>query len=50
MINSSKEVAKSQTSCGSIIECQNQTLGEDVPIAGTPFGLSYRSNRAQSQA
>lgn len=30
---------------GSIIECQNQTLGERLPIAGTPFTLNYRSNR-----
>ncbi|MDD3519346.1 MAG: Ig-like domain-containing protein, partial [Chromatiales bacterium] len=31
--------------CGSIIECQNQVLGETLPIAGTPFTLNYRSNR-----
>ena len=31
---------------GSIIECQNQVLGESVPISGTPFSLNYRSNRA----
>ncbi len=30
---------------GSIIECQAQTLGESLPIPGTPFGLSYRSDR-----
>jgi YD repeat-containing protein len=24
---------------------QNQTLGESLPIAGTPFSLNYRSNR-----
>ena len=32
-------------SAGSIIECENQTLGERVPIVGTPFALSYRSTR-----
>ncbi|MBY0495295.1 MAG: chitobiase/beta-hexosaminidase C-terminal domain-containing protein, partial [Cyanobacteria bacterium] len=30
---------------GSIIECQNQTLGELIAISGTPFSLSYRSDR-----
>ncbi len=30
---------------GSIIDCQNQTLGERIPIAGTPFSLNYRSLR-----
>jgi YD repeat-containing protein len=30
---------------GSIIGCQNQTLGEDVPIIGTDFSLHYQSDR-----
>ncbi|HHJ16702.1 MAG TPA: PKD domain-containing protein, partial [Gammaproteobacteria bacterium] len=30
---------------GSIIDCQNQTLGERIPITGTPFSLNYRSFR-----
>jgi RHS repeat-associated protein len=30
---------------GSIIGCERQTLGEDVPIAGTPFSLHYQSDR-----
>ncbi|MBI2875537.1 MAG: hypothetical protein HYY20_01500, partial [Candidatus Tectomicrobia bacterium] len=30
---------------GSIIECQNQALGEAANLAGTPFGLHYRSDR-----
>jgi len=30
---------------GSIIECENQVLGESLPIAGTPFSLHYRSDR-----
>lgn len=29
--------------CGSIIECQNQTLGEALPLAGTGLALHYRS-------
>lgn len=28
---------------GSIIECETQVLGQDVPIAGTPLALRYRS-------
>ncbi len=31
--------------CGSIIDCQNQSLGEAVDMAGTPFRLYYRSDR-----
>ncbi|WP_438031825.1 hypothetical protein [Sorangium sp. So ce204] len=30
---------------GSVIECENQILGESVPLAGTPFELHYRSDR-----
>ncbi|HEV8635606.1 MAG TPA: PKD domain-containing protein [Chloroflexota bacterium] len=30
---------------GSIIGCQNQTLGEAVGVPGTPFGLHYESDR-----
>ena len=33
------------TQAGSIIECQSQKLGEQVPIAGTEFTLNYRSDR-----
>ena len=33
------------TGDGSIIECQNQILGERIPIIGTPFSLNYRSDR-----
>lgn len=32
--------------CGSIIDCQNQVLGETVGITGTPFSLNYRSDRS----
>ncbi len=28
---------------GSIIECENQVLGESLPVIGTPFSLNYRS-------
>lgn len=30
---------------GSVIECQNQVLGEQVPLTGTPWHLHYRSDR-----
>ena len=28
---------------GSVIECENQVLGESIPVGGTPFSLHYRS-------
>ncbi|MBI5783125.1 MAG: hypothetical protein HZA69_05245, partial [Gammaproteobacteria bacterium] len=31
---------------GSLIECENQTLGESLNATGTPFSLNYRSDRA----
>ncbi len=34
---------------GSIIECQNQTLGESIDVLGTPFTLNYRSGRVQGR-
>ena len=30
----------------STIGCQNQSLGEDIPIAGTGFFLHYEGDRA----
>jgi RHS repeat-associated protein len=30
---------------GSVVECQNQILGEALGVAGTPFGLHYQSDR-----
>lgn len=30
---------------GSIVECETQTLGEVVPVAGTPYRLHYASDR-----
>ncbi len=35
---------------GSDVGCQNQTLGESVPITGTPFFLRYQSDRAMGRA
>jgi YD repeat-containing protein len=31
---------------GSIIDCEDGTLGESLPIAGTPFSLTYNSQRS----
>lgn len=42
---SDKDIDKACTQPGSIIECENQALGEEVGVAGTPFTLNYRSNR-----
>ncbi len=33
------------TASGSIIECENQILGERLAVSGTPFTLNYRSDR-----
>ncbi len=50
------EVDRDQTlddSCeaqGSIIECENQVLGDSGPIVGTPHTLNYRSNRVPGRA
>ena len=32
--------------CGSIIGCENQSLGESVPVVGTSLSLNYQSQRA----
>lgn len=34
---------------GSVIGVQNQTLGESLPVAGTPFTLTYSSDRNAGQ-
>lgn len=34
---------------GSIIECENQTLGERIGVEGSPFTLNYRSNRVEGR-
>lgn len=31
--------------CGSVIGCEEQTLGESIPVAGTPWSLHYQSER-----
>ncbi len=35
---------------GSIIACESQTLGEVLPVTGTPFGMNYQSSRATGYA
>lgn len=37
------------TKSGSIIECENQILAEELPIAGTPFSLRYQSERTRGR-
>src|SRR5690606_13261536 len=46
-----EEVQEDEPDCqlGSIIECQNQTLGESLGIPGAPFSLNYRSSRAEGR-
>jgi RHS repeat-associated protein len=34
---------------GSIIECQNQILGETVRLTGSPFTLNYRNSRTEGR-
>ena len=48
-VNRDRPDSDSCESGGSIIECQNQTLGESFPVAGTPFTLNYRSNRVSGR-
>lgn len=42
---SDKSIPDPSTSCGSIIACENQALGESVGVTGTSFSLHYQSNR-----
>jgi RHS repeat-associated protein len=37
-------------SSGTVIECENQVLGDAVPIVGTPYTLNYRSDRVPGRA
>jgi len=37
------------TSTSSIIECQNQVLGERIALTGTPYTLNYRSSRMRGR-
>jgi YD repeat-containing protein len=40
-------IENSYEQSSSILECQNQVLGERLPMPGTPFTLNYRSNRVR---
>jgi len=44
-----KDTDESCIRTGSIIECQNQVLGESVPIAGTLFTSNYRSSNVSGR-
>jgi RHS repeat-associated protein len=44
-ISVAPSTTSSTNSCGSIIENENQVVGERFAIPGTPFSLNYRSNR-----
>jgi RHS repeat-associated protein len=37
-------------SSGTIVECENQVLGDALPIVGTPYTLNYRSDRVPERA
>jgi len=39
------DTANSNKCDGCIINAQNQTLGEDISVVGTPYSLHYRSDR-----
>ena len=41
---------KRQREKGSNLDFQNQGLGEDIPLTGTPFSLHYQSDRAMGRA
>jgi RHS repeat-associated protein len=43
-------VPESDQQCGSIIDCQNQTLGEVVAVNGTSLRLHYQSDRVPGPA
>jgi hypothetical protein len=43
--NAPPPVDKPNIECGSIIDCQNRTLGESIPIVGTPYTINYKSSR-----
>jgi RHS repeat-associated protein len=34
---------------GSILECQSQVLGQEIPIVGSPFSLNYRSSHVSGR-
>jgi RHS repeat-associated protein len=35
---------------GSILFCENQSLGESIPVSGTPFRLVYNSSRTRARS
>ena len=39
------KVKKTNKRCGSIIGCEDQSLGEAIPVSGTPWQLHYQSER-----
>lgn len=41
----SPDIDTPNVQCGSVIGCENQSLGESVPLTGTPWQLNYRSTR-----
>lgn len=44
-----RRVARGCKQSGSIINCENQSLGEEIEIAGTPFALHYESLHASGR-
>src|SRR5206468_3722351 len=44
-IDNKDKLDKPCKTSGSIVECQNQVLGEMVGVSGTPFSLHYQSDR-----
>jgi RHS repeat-associated protein len=44
-----KSLGNPELECGSVIECQNQSLGEVIPVVGTPFNLNYRSSPSDAR-
>jgi RHS repeat-associated protein len=34
---------------GSILECQSQVLGQEIPVIGSPFSLNYRSSHVSGR-
>jgi RHS repeat-associated protein len=46
MAGNEETIPDSCQASGSIIGCENQSLGEDIEVVGAPFALHYRSDRA----
>jgi RHS repeat-associated protein len=44
-VKASPSVHKPQSACGSMIQLDNQVVGETIPLVGINFDLSYVSNR-----